>query len=514
MKNRRFLMPACALLLLLVTGANAAPVQAADPVIYIYVTDALDAAQQNRLDQAKNLLDAKGWAYAEVEATQARTAELADKTNSIIPRFFECDPTVEGWISNWTGAIEVKNNGGLRWLRHRVTKAEPVCVTSAVVEDVANVRLNDIPCRFIDAVTAANTDTVTGDCPAGNGADTITLIMNVILEAQVPNITSEISIEGGGFSISGDDGGFRTFKITSNAIVSISDVTLTELETGIVFLNYGSLTISDSTLEDNDVGNVILSDGVLTISNSLFQNNAADRGGVIEISDGGPITITNSRFVNNEDRAIYNEDGPLTIFNSVFSGNSGGGDGGALRNSARDHTVNIRQSAFIENSAGGTGGAISNDRGTMIIHNSTFSGNTSKVEGGGLYARGGSDITMTHVTFANNLGHGVFIKGGTINLRNSIIAGSQGGDCHGTLAENIGNYIEDGSCSAVLDSDDGAINLGVLTGAPAYHPLLDGSRAINSADADQCLDTDQTGEARPYPAAGECDIGAFEYRSS
>ena len=366
---------------------------------------------------------------AEVEVTQARTAELADKTNSIIPRFFERDPTVEGWTSNWTGAIEVKNNGGLRWLRHRVTKAEPICVTSAVVEDVENVRLNDIPCRFIDAVTAANTDTVTGDCPAGSGADTITLIRNVILEARVPDITSEISIEGGGFSISGDDGGSSLiFYITSNAIISISDVTLTELETGKVFFNYGSLTISDSTLRDNDVSNVIdnLDDGVLAISNSLFQNNAADGGGVIEISNGGPITITNSRFVNNEDREIINEDGPLTISNSVFSGNSAGGDGGALRNSARDHTVNIRQSTFIGNSSGGTGGAISNGRGTMIIRNSTFSGNISKA-GGGLYADGGSVTTLTHVTFANNSGRGVFNKGGTINLRNSIIAGSQGG---------------------------------------------------------------------------------------
>ncbi len=419
---------------------------------------------------------------------------------------------------DWVVRVEACNDSGCgpgQAKRFQVESVPEPTPTPTPTPVPFNVRLNGTPCRFIDAVTAANTDTVTGDCPAGSGADTITLIMNVILEAHVPDITSEISIEGGGFSISGSDGD-SLFKIKRNAIVSISDVTLTELETDKVIFNYGSLTISDSTLEDNDVSNVIdnLGDGVLAISNSLFQNNAADGGGVIEISGGGPITITNSRFVDNEDRAIYNQDGPLTISNSVFSGNSGGGDGGALRNSARDHTVNIRQSAFIENSSGGTGGAISHDRGTMIIRNSTFSGNTSKVHGGGLYARGG-DITMTHVTFANNSDHGVFInEGGTINLRNSIIADSQEGDCDGTLAENISNYIEDGSCSAVLDSDDGAINLGILTGAPAYHPLLDGSRAINSADADHCLDTDQTGQARPYPAAGECDIGAFEYRSS
>jgi hypothetical protein len=31
------------------------------------------------------------------------------------------------------------------------------------------------PCTLIDAITASNTDTATGGCPAGNGADTIML---------------------------------------------------------------------------------------------------------------------------------------------------------------------------------------------------------------------------------------------------------------------------------------------------------------------------------------------------
>ena len=97
---------------------------------------------------------------------------------------------------------------------------------------------------------------------------------------------------------------------------------------------------------------------------------------------------------------------------------------------------------------------------------------------------------------------------GTLKLRNSIIAGSSGADCQGSLAENSSNYIEDGSCSPDLSSSDGSIELGELTGSPAYHPLLDGSAAIDAGDADVCSDVDQTGKAR-YWGEG-CDLGAFE----
>ena len=42
-----------------------------------------------------------------------------------------------------------------------------------------------------------------------------------------------------------------------------------------------------------------------------------------------------------------------------------------------------------------------------------------------------------------------------------------------------------------------------------YHPLLQGSPAIDSADAAYCLTTDQLGNPRPRGAG--CDVGAVEY---
>jgi hypothetical protein len=47
-----------------------------------------------------------------------------------------------------------------------------------------------------------------------------------------------------------------------------------------------------------------------------------------------------------------------------------------------------------------------------------------------------------------------------------------------------------------------------LTGSPAYYPLRDRSPAVDYADPEFCLDTDQVGTARPQ--GGGCDIGAIE----
>ncbi len=60
-------------------------------------------------------------------------------------------------------------------------------------------------CTLAGAITAANTDTATGGCPAGSGNDTITLETDVILDAELPQIASPITIEGQEHSIDGND---------------------------------------------------------------------------------------------------------------------------------------------------------------------------------------------------------------------------------------------------------------------------------------------------------------------
>ena len=72
-------------------------------------------------------------------------------------------------------------------------------------------------CTLVNAITAANTDSATGGCPAGNGADTIVLptgstqtLNSVNNNTYGPNglpvITSAITIDGNGSTIARDSG--------------------------------------------------------------------------------------------------------------------------------------------------------------------------------------------------------------------------------------------------------------------------------------------------------------------
>ena len=223
----------------------------------------------------------------------------------------------------------------------------------------------------------------------------------------MPTITSDITIDGAGYSISGD-GAHRIFEVYWP----------------------GALTLENITLKDGlaDSGGAIYNAGTLTIRRSTLRDNVATLW-------GGGLT---SAF------------GFLTVESSSFIGNS------AL-----------------------TGGAIySNDIRASIV-NSTFSANRAANYGGGIDVQGGN-LTIVNSTLYGNGSGGLNRSSGTLKLRNSIIAGSTGADCQGSLAENSSNYIEDGSCSPALSSSDGAIKLGALTGSPAYHPLLDGSAAIDA----------------------------------
>ena len=53
----------------------------------------------------------------------------------------------------------------------------------------------DEGCTLADAIRAANADEERGECPAGDGADLITLTADITLEGELPRVLSEITID-------------------------------------------------------------------------------------------------------------------------------------------------------------------------------------------------------------------------------------------------------------------------------------------------------------------------------
>ena len=395
----------------------------------------------------------------------------------------------------------------------------------------ADIAVNE-NCSLVNAIKAANRDQAVKGCPAGDGADTITLSANTGLQYDPPKITSDMTIDGKGYTIHGNNR-FRIFYIEAGNTVAIHNLTLTrnmarykgshlireeDDALGGAVYNEGRLAISDSSFIHNvsdEYGGAIHNEGRLTISNSSFiDNKAATLGGAIS-SYEGTLVIIDSSFSGNtaeDGGAILNSlGGRLTVSGSSFNNNAAA-VGGAVSNKAA--AVTISGSSFSNNAAKGIGGAVHNWFGTMDISNSSFSGNSADYRGGAVYVDGNYPAALTHVTLTNNTASqgGAIYMGASaeVNLRNSIIAA---GDCFGELNENIGNLIEDGSCSPAFSGDP---MLGELVesadGSPAYFPLLEGSPAIGAADEEYCPDTDQVGTARPQGTA--CAIGAIEYTTT
>ena len=403
-------------------------------------------------------------------------------------------------------------------------------------------------CTLADAIIAANNDRAKGGCPAGRGSDTITLSQDITLDGRLPKITSDITIEGNGFTISGNNR-YRIFYNNGGAL-TINNLTMTKgyVEGDIIrnadeslkntpanpiggaIVNWqGTLTISNSSfsdnLADNDGGAIYnIANGTLSISDSSFSDNSAEaNGGAIYNWGESELSISDSSFSNNSawlGGTIYNQGGELSISDSAFSDNSAEYLGGAIYNWGESE-LSISDSSFSNNSAEyrgvriSLGGAISNEHdGELSIVNSAFSGNSAD-KGGAIHNGDYGELSITNSAFSNNSADksgGAIYNGedGKLRITNSIIAGN-GGACYSEsrLRHNISNFIQDGSCDPAFSGDP---MLGELVepedGSPAYYPLLEGSPAIDAADDEYCPDTDMLGTVRPQGAA--CDIGAYE----
>ena len=351
------------------------------------------------------------------------------------------------------------------------------CDIGAIESTTARPAPVDAPdfCPLPDQIIAANTDRPYKACPAGNGADTIYLIRDFVLTEKLQPITSHITIEGNGYTISGDSK-FRIFDV-DGGMLTVKNLTMTEGRSS------------------SDGGGAIRlqNNGRAVVSDSRFIDNSANSGGAIFIGWTGAANswarVNNSSFVENHATSA----------------------GGALY--AGSGSMSVRNSSFVENHSGGLGhgsaiGMVNHSTRLEVV-NSSFINKFSPA----LSIENGVIATLTHVTISGlydyipalDTSETSFTSAGAINLRNSIIAGKglAPEDC-AHLKQNIGNLIEDGSCSPMLSGDP---MLAEASESPAYLDLQAGSPVIRAADARFCPDTDQIGRARPV--VGRCDIGAI-----
>ena len=236
------------------------------------------------------------------------------------------------------------------------------------------------------------------------------------------NVTGPVTITGPGsgkLTISANLAS-RIFQIDdgTNAVqdVSISGLTLTQGFVSGTFTKGGAILVGNENLSLND----------MVIANSTAQGG----GGGIAIGRAGRLTMDNSIVFGN---SVQSDGGGLyldglavaTIRNSSINVNqtTGSGEGGGGIHLESDAFLTVESSTIAGNTTVLSGGGIETLNATIIVRNSTISGNSAGT-GGGILMGGGS-LTVENSTISGNSarfdGGGIWVRGTTAAIRNSTI---------------------------------------------------------------------------------------------
>ncbi len=337
----------------------------------------------------------------------------------------------------------------------------------------------------------------------------------------------------------GDDGAAGLSNCTLREAVKYAPAgsTISFSVTGVITLTQGEIVIaknltiavpSDSpgiTVSGNNASRIF------SISNSF--NNGAVQLHRLTLSGGNGAGAS----YNGSGGAMINlvNSTTVTVNECTFSGNSStvSGDitfygGGAIHNSG---TLIVTNSTFSGNSAG-HGGAIRNEN-ILAVTNSTFSGNSASSNGGGIYCTYSyGSLTLSNSTLSGNSalsGGGIFNANTMpVAINNSIVAGNTattGPDISGVIASGGNNLVGKGDASSGLVNASNGNQVGTAAqpvdpklgtlaangGPTATMALLPGSPAIN-AGSNALIPNGLTTDQRAFLRidSGVVDIGAFE----
>ncbi|MCX6875609.1 MAG: CSLREA domain-containing protein [Verrucomicrobia bacterium] len=478
-------------------------------------------------------------------------------------------------LADMPDAINVADGGDIGAAEYDVIQSGPGLVVNAL-DDVDDGLATIGHCSLREALLAANI------LPDANTIGFATNVTGTIdLTRSLPEIANPVTINGPGFArltVRRSAGGeYRILSINNSVTANIAGLTLSggffdeiagygggiqnmgtlDLQACVVLNNLGycgagiynggTLGVSDCIIWGNQCTHDGEGGGIyngatasLTMANSLVHGNGAGNdlsngggiyngGGTVEVSHSA--ITANSAMGDGAGGGVYNRVGGVVRLQDTTVDSNEAFAGGGLLNEGG--SVTVARCTFSANAAPEDDGGGLWSNGTLLVSNSTVSGNSSDFWGGGIYAAGTVTIVSSTIT-ANRAYDGGGIKG-TATLCNSILAGNQthtgaglGPDCYGTivsadfnLIQNLTDLTISGAVAHCLIGVDPELGPLADHGGPTLtHDLLPGSPAIDQGLGGS-LTTDQRGFARPVDLASltnaadgdGSDIGAFELAS-
>ena len=379
----------------------------------------------------------------------------------------------------------------------------------------ATIAVDGTVCTLADAITAANTDTVSGGCTAGSGDDVLDLDIAgspFNLTNALPAIISNVTINANGATIQRDPGA--------------ADFAVLQFSGGSSMLNQATITGGNQSVNNYGAGIRADSGAAVEINHSTITGN---NGGAVSLFNAGPSSINQSLIQNNTSNATayYNggitiNGGDLYINNSTIAGNSNyatnaGGGGIYISDFAGAVNIGISNSTISGNYAFQAGGGISSKyygSGIQLNLNSvTLVNNSSYYEGGGM-ANNGGDVAVSQSLISGN----TVIAGGTDQWLAAVatyttvdsynIFGSDGSAGLFGVSPGAADIVPTESVADIFDA-----NLTDNGGPTPTHALVLAGPAVDVVSA--CLlSTDQTLKPRPQDGfvngSDDCDVGAVE----
>jgi CSLREA domain-containing protein len=329
------------------------------------------------------------------------------------------------------------------------------------VDTLTDTDVDDGLCSLREAIQAANTDLAHFGCPAGSGADRVTIDLTgaIVLTSDLPTITRSLTIAGpatGTLALNGANHRLLFFNGAPNGrTLRVERMTLRNglnpIGGGCITVRTGDhLEVVDSRItscESGEAGGGIYGDfaGSITLQRTTLDGNlgALGGGGIYLAGEGFPVA------------AIEGAEGLeptafMRIEDSTVSANTGDGEsvgGGIMFAWANGE---IRRSTVSGNACGDWGAGVAVIYGSVLIAGSTITGNSADTNLDDTDEVGGGLLSYADALYPS-----------TIELASSVVAGNLGG----TQASDLTT----GPNSAILSL--GGNLIGARDGGAAAFPL-------------------------------------------
>jgi predicted outer membrane repeat protein len=389
--------------------------------------------------------------------------------------------------------------------------AIPAVAADFVVSDCGDSGGPDQLRAKIDAANTALGGNITFSC----GPATITL------GSALPNILTEITIDGGGnIELSGNDtvtvlNSFSTLHLvdlaivagrvagnagalyTANSTLTMDSVTIensrAQNDGGALYVNNSTVSIEDSSFAGNEAGGdggaIYNFKGTLTLENVDIDGNKAGAYAGALFNDGGHVTWAGGRMTENDaydagavatlDRGVL--PGASTDLSFVFvSGNEAVNGAGAFYVFPAA-ALEVSDSAIGGNEAGGDGGALYNE-GSTTLERVLLRANTAVGAGGAVNSAGGTTSIVSSTLYQNAglIGSSVANGEGEVEITNATIVGGA------SMTASILQYSTGSTLltNTILEAGASPINCDI----PDEEPGTIGSGNHNISDDESCED--------------------------